>query len=152
MALMWAGVVPQQPPTMFSHPFAANSRRSRRHHLGGLIESAERIRQPGIRVATHIDWRDAGQLLDVRPHFLRAKRTVDSDAQQRHMRNGIPIGIDGLSGQRPAAAASRDRERDHDRHSPTDPLKILDRLQRGPPWNSTCRRPFRPAAGRRPRP
>jgi len=28
MARMWAGVEPQQPPTMFTQPFAANSRRS----------------------------------------------------------------------------------------------------------------------------
>ena len=51
IASMCAGVVPQQPPTMFSQPFAANSPSTRAISSRRLVEAAERVRQAGVRIA-----------------------------------------------------------------------------------------------------
>ena len=57
-----------------------------------------------------------GQLLDVRTHLLRAERAVQTDAEQRKVRDGIEEGLRGLPGQR-AAAQIGDRARHHDRQA-----------------------------------
>ena len=48
MAAMYSGVVPQQPPTMFSSPASANSPRMAGHLLGGLVVAAQLVGQAGV--------------------------------------------------------------------------------------------------------
>ena len=45
IAWIWAGVVPQQPPTMFNQPFCAHSRKLRRQRFRGFGKAG---RQQGI--------------------------------------------------------------------------------------------------------
>ena len=72
IARMWAGVVPQQPPTMFSQPLLGELAQRAGHHLGRLVEAAKGVRQAGVRIATHVDRRDPRQLFDVGPQLVRA--------------------------------------------------------------------------------
>ena len=58
-ALMCAGVVPQQPPTMFSQPFSAQPLTSFGGHLGRLVVGAEFVGQAGIGI-------DADHAVDLR--------------------------------------------------------------------------------------
>ena len=57
-------------------------------------------------------------------HLLRPKRAIDADTQQFMLRDGIPVGLDGLSGERPATAI-RDGERNHDRQPPSNFFKVF---------------------------
>ena len=72
IARMCAGVVPQQPPTMFSQPLAANSPSMRAIMLGRLVVAAEVVGQAGVGIAAHVDRREPRQLLDVGPHHAPA--------------------------------------------------------------------------------
>src|SRR5262245_51150015 len=57
----------------------------------------EWIGQARIGIAAHGDRRDAAQFLDEWAHFTRSERTIHSDAQEWHVREGIPEGLDGLA-------------------------------------------------------
>ena len=98
-ALMCGGVVPQQPPTMFSQPDCAHSANCGASVSGvsGKAGGQHRIGQAGVGIGADVNGREAGKLLDERPHFLRPERAIDADAQQRKMRNGIPIRLDRLA-------------------------------------------------------
>jgi hypothetical protein len=81
--LMCGGVVPQQPPTMFSQPFGAHSRKLRRERFRRFRKTRrqQRIGQAGVGIATHVNRRDLRQFLDQRPHFLRTERAIHAHAQ-----------------------------------------------------------------------
>ena len=66
MAPMWSGVVPQQPPTMFTRPSAANSYQAA-GDVGRFVKAgvAHRVEQTGVGVAADEGVRRGGQLLDV---------------------------------------------------------------------------------------
>ena len=51
MARMWAGVVPQQPPTMLSQPWSTNFSSWRGERLGRLQVLAVLVGQPGVGIA-----------------------------------------------------------------------------------------------------
>ncbi len=87
----------------------------------------QRIRHAGVRVRADIDRRDAGKLADVRPHFLRAKRAIDPNADQVDVGHRVPVRLDRLAGER-AAALVGDGERQHHRQ----PLakRVEQRLKR----------------------
>ena len=76
----------------------------------GKTRRQQRIRQAGVRIRADVNRRDAGKFLDERTQFLGPERAVHADAQQRHVRNGIPKRLDGLAGH--AAIAARLDERD----------------------------------------
>ena len=82
---MCGGVVPQQPPTMFSQPFCAHSLKLRRERLRRFRETGreQRVGQAGVRIRADVNWRDAGKLLDERTQFLGPERAVHADAQSR---------------------------------------------------------------------
>ncbi len=113
-ALMCAGVVPQQPPTMLSQPAAAQSASCGRERFRRLREAGRqhRIGQTGVGIGADVNRRQSGKLLDKRPHFLWPQRAIDADAQERKMRNGVPIGLHRLPGER-AAAQIGDGEGEH---------------------------------------
>ena len=95
-----------------------------RHDVRRLVEPAEGVGQTGVGIATAVDRRDLGQFLHVRAHLLGAQCAIDPDAQQWHVRDGIPEGLDRLAGER-APTAIRDRHRYHERHAPLVLLEIL---------------------------
>jgi hypothetical protein len=112
MALMCAGVVPQQPPTMLSQPFCAHSR-SCGASVSGVSGKAGReqgIGQAGVRIRADVNRREAGKFLDQRAQFLRPQRAVHADGEQGNVGNGIPERLDRLAGH--AAVAARLDERD----------------------------------------
>ena len=73
IARMWSGVVPQQPPTMFSQPAARALAEVARHRLRRLVEAAEGVRQPGVRVAAHEAAARAATAPRRRPHLARRR-------------------------------------------------------------------------------
>ena len=77
-----AGVVPQQPPTMFNHPCSANSRSVAAICRGVRSNPPNSFGKPGVGMATDVDRRDLRQLRQVRTHLLGTQRTVDADTQQ----------------------------------------------------------------------
>ena len=101
--------------------------RSERLRRLGKTGRQQRVRHTGVRVRADVDRRDAGKLIDVRSHFLRAKRAVDPDAEQVNVGDGIPIRLDRLAGEC-AATLVGDGERQHDRQ----PLakRVEQRLER----------------------
>ena len=110
IALMCAGVVPQQPAGDIQPAARRKIVQVRGHRFRRLIESAKCVGKPRVRVATDVDRREMRKLLDIRPHLLRAERAVDAHAQQVHVRNRNPERFDGLPGKR-AAALVRDGDR-----------------------------------------
>ena len=94
------------------------------HSLGRFVESAKRVRKPGIRVATDVDRRETRKLLDVWAHLLRAEGAVDAHAQEVHVRNGNPERFDRLAGKR-AAALVGDGDGHHDRNARSGGRKMF---------------------------
>ena len=66
IARMCGGVVPQQPPTMFSQPLAANSPSVRAIISRRLVEAAKGVGQAGVGIATDEDRRDRATALRCR--------------------------------------------------------------------------------------
>ncbi len=79
MALMCAGVVPQQPPMMLRKPDCAHSAISLGHGLGRFVVFAELVRQAGVRMCAHVAVGEAGQFLDVLAQLLGAERAVEAE-------------------------------------------------------------------------
>ena len=73
IARTWAGVVPQQPPAMFSSPSRAKLAEDVGHRLGRVVVAAELVGQAGVRVARDRQRGDPGQIRDVRPQRRRAR-------------------------------------------------------------------------------
>ena len=113
-ARMWSGVVPQQPPTMFTKPSSTNVLDEPAGLGRRLVVLAEGVRQAGVRVGAHPARREARELRHVGPHLARAERAVDPDAERPRVRDRHPEGVHRLARQRPAAAV-RDRHREHHR-------------------------------------
>ena len=81
-----------------------------RHRLRRLVEAAEGVRQPGVRVGAHEAGREARQLLDVGAHLARAERAVEPDREQRHVLHRDPERLDRLPGEvPPGQVGDRDR-------------------------------------------
>ena len=86
IAAMCAGVVPQQPPTMFSQPCSANSPSSAAICGRAEVVLPHLVGQAGVGIGNWIARRrDLGQLLEVRPHRLGPEGAVHADGQQREV-------------------------------------------------------------------
>ena len=73
IAAMWAGVVPQQPPTMLTRPARGELADQRGGLVGRLVVAAERVRQPGVGVRGDEHGAMRGQLGHVRAHLGRRR-------------------------------------------------------------------------------
>src|SRR5687768_10352805 len=102
----------------------------RRQTVGGLRKSCreQRIGQPSIRMATHRDRSQVRKLFNQRAHFLGTERTIDPDAQQRDVGNGIPEGFNRLTRHPTITAGLYKRDRGHERKSD---VSILEKLVDG---------------------
>ena len=69
-----------------------------------LVVLAERVREPGVRIAADVTLRDARELGEIRAHVARAERAVDADAERPGVADRHVEGVDGLPRQGPAAA------------------------------------------------
>ena len=136
--------VPQHPPTRFTSPARANSPSSDARDLGRLVEAAERVRQPGVRVGRDRHRGDLGERLDRGPHLARPERAVDADEDRVGVRDARPERLDRLARER-APAPVDDRDRDPERGG----RARRPSPRRSPPSRSACRRSSRSAAGRR---
>ncbi len=83
-------------------------------------------------MGAHINRRNPGQFFDQWTHLFRTERTVHSDAQQRHMGDGIPEGLDRLASHTAIAPGLNECDGCHDRHTPRARCKgLLDSEERG---------------------
>jgi hypothetical protein len=131
IARMWAGVVPQQPPTMLTRPLVANSPTSASRRRGGLVVLAEGVGQAGVRVARDAAGRDAGELGDVGAHLDGAERAVDADRERIRVGDRAPEGVDRLARER-ARGGVGDRDGDHDGQAEATRLEdLVDRDEGG---------------------
>ncbi len=121
---MYSGVVPQQPPTMFSQPLRANSPMRLGHVFGGVVEVAEAVGHAGVGMAVEEAGGEAGEGFEIRAHVTGAEGTVDADAQEIEMRDGVPEGLDGLAGEG-AAGLVDDGGGDHDREAGAGAVEVL---------------------------
>ncbi len=76
----------------------------------------QRVGQPGIRIGADENGGDGGELLHERSKLLRAQRAIHADAQERHVRNGIPKRLDGLARDTPVAASLNVSDRGQNRN------------------------------------
>ena len=99
-----------------------------RHHLGGLVEAAQGVGQPGVGVDAHRDRGDRRQVGHVGPELLGAEGAVDAHAQEVEVLEAGPAGLDRLGGE--GAAPLEDRERGHhgDPHARVG-KHLLDRVE-----------------------
>src|SRR5207245_7567263 len=86
------------------------------HTLRGLIEPAKSIRKAGIRIAGDRNGREARKFLKKWAHLFCAESAVHPHAEERHVRDGNPEGLDRLPRKRSAAAID-DRHRDDYRNA-----------------------------------
>ena len=116
IARMWSGVVPQQPPTMFTQPRSANS------PIMPAIAAGPRSYCPISFGRPAFGWQliQRGEtccsVFQVRPHQLRAERAVHADREQREVRDRIPKRFDVLARDE-RRAAFVERAGDHHRHA-----------------------------------
>ena len=104
MAAIHSGVVPQQPPTMFSQPLRANSPSDRgRARSVSPWKPPKPSGMPGVGVATD---RASGEIAErlsiVRPHLVDAHGAVEPDAQRVEVRDRVIERLDRLRRERPA--------------------------------------------------
>ena len=95
--------------------------------LGRLVVLAERVGQPGIRIAGDERVGDAGDLGDVGPHLLRPEGAVEADQERAGVPHRVPERLGDLPGER-APGRVGDRAGDHDR--PAAAPLLEQRLQR----------------------
>ena len=83
MAWMCSGVVPQQPPTMFSQPFSAQSRICGARDLRRFRKAGrrQRIRQSCVGIDADVGVRQMRQFLHVGPHQVRTEGAIEAHAQ-----------------------------------------------------------------------
>ena len=74
----------------------------RRSDVGCLVITAERVRQPCVRMRRGKAVRDLRQLGDVGPHLTSPERAVDADDQRIGVLDRRPEAFDRLARQRPA--------------------------------------------------
>ena len=94
-----------------------------RHHLGGFVEPAERVRHARIGIAALGDRGDSRQVGEVGSELLRAECAVDAHAHQVGMGDAQPARLDRLGGKR--AAPLEDGERRHHRNAGSGLLEHL---------------------------
>ena len=101
MAAIQSGVVPQQPPTMFSQPLRANSPSDRGRVVAVAVEAAEAVGHAGVGVATDArpadrrrGSRSAGRIM------LDADGAVEPDAQGVEVRDRVVERLDRLGRER----------------------------------------------------
>ena len=104
IAAMCSGVVPQQPPTMFTKPLVGNSREVAAGVGRLFVVLAKGVRQPRVRIAADVAVGDPRELGHVRTHVARAEGTVDADTERLRVRDRHPEGVDRLARQRASAA------------------------------------------------
>ena len=127
---MCAGVVPQQPPTMFTQPSTMNRSSSRDSDCGRLAVLAVVVRQTRVRIAGRPRLRERRQAAEMVRHELGPRRAVESDREQRRVHDRGVERLDVLS--REHRAHRLDRHRRHDRRSPSDLReRLLDADQPG---------------------
>ena len=90
-----------------------------------LVIFAERIRQPGVRVAGHEAVGYPGDLGKIGTHLGCTERAVEADEQRAGVPHGVPECLGHLPGQR-AARSVGDRARDH--HRPPSAALLEQRL------------------------
>src|SRR5450432_150694 len=74
---------------------------------------AHGIRETSIRISRSETGRDFRKLCDMRPHFSRTQRTIQTHAEWSCVSDGSIKCFEGLSTQRPSTGI-RDRAADHD--------------------------------------
>ncbi len=94
-----------------------------------LLVVAERVRQPGVRIAPHGHRGHACELREPGAHLGSAERAVDRDGQRLRVLDRGPERLHRLPRER-APAAIDDGQRDHDRHVRRDVLGGHDRRLR----------------------
>jgi hypothetical protein len=92
----------------------ANSSEHAGHEFRALVIEPEFVRQTSVRIGADQRVGDLRDFRDMRAHFLRAERAIETDRERPRMRNRIPERCRRLAGQR-AARAIRDRAGNHDR-------------------------------------
>ena len=91
-----------------------------------LVVEAERVREPGVRMARHVRGRDAREPLEERPHLRCAERAVHPHDERLGMLDGDPERVGGLA--REIASAAVDRgEREPQRQLGRNCLRGNDR-------------------------
>ena len=100
--------------------------------------------RPAFGMARDVRRRDAREVLDERPHLLRAERAVDADDERLRVLDRRPERLDRLPREVAPAQVDR-RERDPERQLAAPPPA----RRRSRPSRSACRRSSRSAAGRR---
>ena len=142
IALMWSGVVPQQPPRMLTKPLDAKSRQQRGGFVRAFVVLAERIGQTGVRIAADVALGQPRQLGEIRAHVARAERAVDADAERLRVANRHVERVERLARQR-APAAIGDRHRDRSAAAGRRCRRTHSRSRRARPWRRACRRSSR---------
>ncbi len=94
-----------------------------------LVVLAHRVREPGVRVAGDVRVRDAGEILEERPHLARAERAVDAGDERPRVLDGDPERLRRLPREVAAAAVDR-REREPQRQVGRDVRRGDDRRLR----------------------
>ncbi len=94
------------------------------HALRRLIETAKRVRQAGIRIASDRNGRKARKFFQKWAHLFCAQSAVHPHAEERHVRDGNPEGLDRLPRKRSAAAID-DRHRHNHRNAQPRAVEIF---------------------------
>jgi hypothetical protein len=96
---MYSGVVPQQPPTMFSKPAVARECTISGEVFSTRVKAAHAVRHTGVRIAADVLRCHIRQRFEIRLDLLRPQRAVEADAECRKMFDGCVEGFDGLAQQ-----------------------------------------------------
>ena len=88
----------------------------------------QRIGQARVGISADVNRRDKGKFFDARAKFLRSQGAVHADAEQGHVRNGVPERFDGLAGKAAFGAGLNESDRGHQGN---DALRGAGRGMRG---------------------
>ena len=113
IALMCAGVVPQQPPTKFRWPACARSPSTLAVSSGASSYSPKALGRPGVRIHADIRIGEARQLFDIGTKLFDAERAIEADGDRARMAHRRPEGFHGLARER-APRSIGDRAGDDD--------------------------------------
>ena len=95
-----------------------------RHHVRPFVVAAEFVGQAGIGIGADQGVGDAGELGDMRAHFLGAERAIEPERQRRGMRDRVPERFRRLAGQQ-AAGAVGDGAGNHHRHGDAPRFELV---------------------------
>ncbi len=116
MALIWAGVVPQQPPTRFKRPSRAKLPITEAMCSGVSSYSPNALGRPAFGCVLTKQLGGVGQHLHVRTQIVRAQRAVEAYGQGPRVLHGVVERFGGLPRQG-AAGTVRNGAGDHHRHA-----------------------------------